>query len=543
MKRKTRILLILLVLLLAAGGLGLLWYNGTYVTIGGTQYRRDLTALDLSGQQISQPEKLAELKQLQTLNLCNTGLNGEYYDLLRQALPDCDIAWTPLFQGKAYPEDTAHLEISTLTIADVEALRWFPKLQTIDATACRDYDNLLVLMQKLPECEILYNVTVGGESCDQDTTFIQIQDADIAQLHAALPYLPRVNEILLTGALPEMADIQALAAAYPNAAIRWQGTWRGTPLDSEATRLDIRGIPLESAADAAALLAYLPRLETLDIRGCGLSAEEAEILTARFPAVTCYFRQELTIGEITVPTDAEEIDISGTPITAEEMEALLPYFTNLKKVIMCDCGIDNETMDALNRRHEDILFVWSVNLGPYVTVRTDITGFIPYKFHRNFSQEDLYNLRYCTELIALDVGHQNLTSCEFVRFMPKLKYLILADTDIQDLTPLTGLTDLVFLEIFMTYLTDYTPLLTLTNLKDLNLTATYGDPAIIAQMPWLERCWWGAVKHSKEQMTALQEACPDTQFVFNNYDSTGNGWRQGKYYYEMRDALDMFYLE
>lgn len=543
MKKKNRILPVVLAILLVAGILGLLWYNDTYLTIGGTPYRRDLTSLDLSGQQIWEPDKLAELKQLQTLNMENTGLTGEDYDLLRRALPNCTISWTPIFQGKPYPEDTARLEIAALSAGDVEALARFPKLQTVDATACQDYDNLLALTRRMPGCELFYSVTIGGEAYDQDTTFVQVSDADMAQLTTMLPYLPRVNELLLTGILPEMAEIRALAAIFPQTAIRWQGTYSGIALDSEATMLDLTDIPMESAEAVATLMAYLPQLETLDIRGCGLSAEEAEGLFAQFPAVTCYFRQELTIGEITVPTDAEEIDISGTAITAEEMEALLPYFTNLKKVVMCDCGIDNETMDALNRRHEDILFVWSVNLGPYVTVRTDISGFIPYKFHRDFSQEDLYNLRYCTELIALDVGHQNLTSCEFVQFMPKLKYLILADTDIQDLTPLTGLEDLVFLEIFMTYLTDYTPLLTLTNLKDLNLTATYGDHAIIAQMPWLERCWWGAMKHTKEQMAFLQEACPDTQFVFNNYDSTGNGWRQGKYYREMRDALDMFYIE
>ena len=542
MKKRTKSIILSVVFLLLLSAAAGFWYSSTYITIGGIRYRRDVAALDLSGQSLTDLEPLTRMTGLESLNLAYTGITGVQYTALRQALPECEITWTPIFQGVAYPEDTTRLEVTTLDLGDVQDLSWFPRLQTLNAVGCQDYAQLMLLAKALPDCEILYTVPLGEEVYDQDTTYLQLANTDIAQLRKLLPYLPQVKEILLTGTLPEMADIQSLSEICPNVLIRWQGTYRGFDLDSEATHFEI-GLPMKTAGEVTDLLAYLPQLEVLDIRHCDLPVEEVAALRRQFPQVQCLYQKNLTIGGITVSTYAEEIDISGASVTAEEMEALLPNFTNLRKVIMCDCGIDNETMDALNRRHQDILFVWNVTLGPYVTVRTDITGFIPYKFHRNFSQEDLYNLRYCTELIALDVGHQNLTNCEFVRFMPKLKYLILADTDIQDLSPLTGLTDLVFLEIFMTYLTDYTPLLTLTNLKDLNLTATYGDYRIIAQMPWLERCWWGAMPHTKEQMAYLQEACPNTQFVFNNYDSTGNGWRQGKYYYEMRDALDMFYLE
>lgn len=542
MKKKTKSVLLAVVFLLMLAAAAGFWYHSTYITIDGSRYRRDITSLDLSGQVLTEPEKLMDFTQLRQLELSNTGLSGERYDRLRQALPDCRIIWTPIFQGVAYPEDTTRLTVTTLDLGDVQDLARFPRLKTLNAVGCQDYAQLMLLAKTLPDCEILYTVPLGEDVYDQDTTYLQLANADIAQLQKLLPYLPQVKEILLTGELPEMADIQSLAEISPNAVIRWQGTYRGFDLYMEAIHFEI-GLPMKTAGEVAALLAYLPRLEVLDIRHCDLPVEEVAALCQQFPQVQCLYQKNLTIGGITVSTYAEEIDISGANITAEEMEALLPNFTNLRKVVMRNCGIDNETMDALNRRHQDILFVWDVNLGPYVTVRTDITGFIPYKFHRNFSQEDLYNLRYCTELIALDVGHQNLTNCEFVRYMPKLKYLILADTDIQDLTPLTGLENLVFLEIFMTYLTDYTPLPTLTNLKDLNLTATYGDYQIIAQMPWLERCWWGAMPLTKEQMAYLKESCPNTQFVFNNYESTGNGWRQGKYYYEMRDALDMFYLE
>ena len=210
---------------------------------------------------------------------------------------------------------------------------------------------------------------------------------------------------------------------------------------------------------------------------------------------------------------------------------------------MCNCGISNEDMDALNRRHEDIQFVWSVSLNGRATVRTDITGFITFKMGlKYFFEGELDNLRYCTEIVALDLGHQKISNCDFVAYMPNLKYLVLADTTISDLTPLEGLENLEFLEIFLTNVQDYTPLLKLTNLKDLNLAWTYGDYKIIAQMPWLERCWWGGKWHNQETRDYLTEHCPNTLFEFDDGESTGSGWRDGDLYYEMRDALGMFYM-
>jgi pyruvate,orthophosphate dikinase len=69
-----------------------------------------------------------------------------------------------------------------------------------------------------------------------------------------------------------------------------------------------------------------------------------------------------------------------------------------------------------------------------------------------------------------------IKNCDFVAFMPHLKYLILADTKVTDLTPLTGLKELAFLELFMLDIKDYAPLESLTGLEDLNLYYTFGDP-------------------------------------------------------------------
>ena len=526
---------------LAAGvAVGAYLYNAAYVTIDGTRYSRELTELDLSGIQLTDVDKLAKFPLLTELNLSGTGISGEEFDQIQQALPDCRITWTPIFQGTAFSADTQSLRIRTLSPEDVEVLEDFPQLKTVIATDCRDYDNLLTLAQRLPECRVLYNVTLGEQSYHQDTVRAEIPDGEIAQAETLIRYLPKLESILFTGKVPPLAELQALVSAHPQKSIDWEVSILGMDLTSNTEVLDLTAKDLSSGADVEAVLPYLPGTKTVIL--CGTAVPQEDILALRDAYPDVDFVWDLTIGNTTVRTDAEEIDISGNTMTPEDIEALLPYFINLKKVVMCDCGIDNESMDALNRRHEDIKFVWSVYVGSK-RVRTDITSFIPFKLYVDYFVEgELYNLRYCTDIVALDLGHQRISTCDFVAFMPNLKYLIIADTPIMDISPLANLENLVYLEMFLTYAQDYTPLLTLKNLKDLNLAWTYGDYKIIAQMPWLERCWWGGKWHNQETRDYLTQHCPNTLFEFDDGESTGSGWRQGKHYYDMRDALGMFYM-
>ena len=48
-------------------------------------------------------------------------------------------------------------------------------------------------------------------------------------------------------------------------------------------------------------------------------------------------------------------------------------FSRLEKVVMCNCGVSNEDMDALNKKYEDVRFVWSVRFSIW-TLRTDATN-------------------------------------------------------------------------------------------------------------------------------------------------------------------------
>ena len=467
--------LILPVLALLIGGIaGCRIYNARFVTVNGARYEKDIQFLDLQYQNVS----------------------AETYDALCTALPDCEILWTPSFQGAQYPMDTRELTVSSLSAEDILALDHFPHLETIHAEACTDYENLMALSLHRPQCRVLYQIQVNGREYRQDATFARFPNADPELLKTVLPCLPKLERILLTDTLPERAAMEDLQAAFPEIQVCWQlDRFFGLLLDSGNETLDLTDIPLTDTAELEEALSWLPNVKQVILCGTGLTQAQIDLLMDAHPDITFTF--DLTFETVTFRTDAEEIDLSWIKTTPSAVEALLPYCSNLKKVVMVGCGIDNELMDQLNRRYEDIKFVWQVSVGPKY-VRTDITSFIPFKLYVDYFVEgELDNLKYCTDIVALDLGHQKINTIDFVAYMPNLKYLIIADTQVMDISPLEGLENLEFLEMFLIYSQDYTPLLSLKNLKDLNLAWTYGDYKIIAQMPWLERCWWGGKWHNQ----------------------------------------------
>ena len=471
--RKKILLIALAILLLSAGTLLICQtgrYQSGYVTIDGRHYPQGSSFLDLSGGPVGQLERLTQFPNLTRLNLRRTGLTAKQYEDLRAALPDCEIQWSPLFQGRYYPDNITTITLTELQAEEIPLLDHFPNLHTVNAAGCRDYAALLQLQQHRPDCTVFYDVSLGGQDWNQSAESLVLTDADTPSILQQLAFLPAVKNVLLTGTLPTPEDLTLLRETYPRIDFQWQVEICGVIADGTVTELDLSGIRMDSP---------------------------------------------------------------------EAVEAALQYLPNLERVIMSGCGIPNEEMDALNHRHRDIQFIWTVDIGPYLKLRTDSTAFIPIKHNVWVTDEDLVNLRYCTEMICLDLGHHDITRCDFLAYMPKLKYLVLADTPIADISPITACKELIFLELFLTKVTDYTPLLELTKLEDLNLCYTHGRKEVLMQMTWLKRLWWSP---AAGKQPALSRALPDTLINVTTGSSTGGVWRKGQNYYDMRDLLGMYYM-
>lgn len=389
---------------------------------------------------------------------------------------------------------------------------------------------------------VVFSAGSAAPDC-AELTLTAVTAEDIP-LFASLPELRRLtvtdtDDVLLLGALRAALPEETELICSPSLGGKRYSS------DTEELAPGKAGL---TAAELNAALPLFPKLRAADMRGAKLTTEEKLSVTAANPDVELHWTAELLGAEYDGFT--EELDFSGTEMeNADALEKALPLFPRLKKVIMCDCGIPDEEMDALNRRHADVRFVWTVYFGRVYHLRTDETRFIASLFenkqsnYSNLSNEEVMKLRYCTDMEALDVGHMTYSTCEFCRYMPKLKWLILADTNVEDISPLAGLQGLYYLELFVTQVKDATPLLSCPKLRHLNLCYCPTDPAPIMQMTDLERLWFMSPYLTYQNILDLEAALPDTHTELGRTGaSTGGSWRRDPVYYQMRDAFDAFYL-
>lgn len=484
-------------------------------------------------------------KSSQRLDLRGQDISLTDYLDIAEKFPDCPIYWDVPLGDRKFPSYSASITVSALHGQDFKTLDYFPDLAALDASGCREYEALEAYRQSHPQCSVKFTLPLGGQEYPNDAERITVTNADPEALNALLPYFYQLNRVELTGTLPERDALKPLLAAFPGINFCWEDG--GLSMESSTVYLNL-GPEQRDAEEIFRLAELLPNLREIRMGGAALGRTDLEDLAARLPGVLLL--QDVAFDDRSISTDSEEIDLSGLPLTVPEVEKMMVCFPKAKRYILCGCGIDDETMDALNRKYEDIRFVWSVRI-KNVDVRTDTKWFYPFKYYREMTvnEEDLYPLRYCTDIEALDIGHMgDVKTCEWLRYMPNMKYLILVETGITDISPVGTLKNLVFLEIFTTNITDYTPLLNCTALEDLNLGKTYGDPAPIMKMTWLKNLWWMGIEGNTRYSYAntpqkLREALPNTTMKFYlETPNVDNGWRQLQNYYDMRDLMDVFYL-
>ena len=185
--------------------------------------------------------------------------------------------------------------------------------------------------------------------------------------------------------------------------------------------------------------------------------------------------------------------------------------------------------------------VWTVRLGPSIALRTDKDNFMPNHFGvGQFFDDYTVNLKYCEDMVCLDLGHMTMHTIDFVTYMPKLKYLILAWTEVQYIEPIRTCKNLIWLELDNSCIRDYSPLVDCTALEDLNIGKTFCDITPILQMTWLKNLYM-IFGNSGDAWKASQ-ALPNTHVVASGDATVGGGWRRLPNYYAMRDALHMYYM-
>ena len=236
------------------------------------------------------------------------------------------------------------------------------------------------------------------------------------------------------------------------------------------------------------------------------------------------------------PKNAEYIDLGDTVVRDfDALEAFLDQMPALKQVDMWETQIQAEDCDRLAARYPDMKWGWTMVLkGKDHThlIRTDYTSWST--LHNNTSSHhgsgDFSILKYCWNLMALDIGHNSVTDLDFLYDLPNLRVLIVACNEVTDITPLSRLENLEYAELFKNNITDLSPLEHLEHLLDLNICFNHVENwDALMGLKSLKRLWiYSSQVYNREPpetvVGQLKEALPDTLVDAVHYSTAGK-WR------------------
>lgn len=367
-----------------------------------------------------------------------------------------------------------------------------------------------------------------GAAAETVGTFAPAAVPSAAELDAILNTFENLTVLDLRALAPDREAVAALTALAPAVNVQWTDEVFGLSESAWET------VPLSSPATADAVKTYLscfPHLQEADLMAAGLSEAEGDALCAAFP--TAALRRMAFLNGKSFDSFSESIDLNGARIDdyAAFAEAV-GYFPKLRHLDLCDCSLSNEELAALRSRYPEAGVVWLIRFGRWAC-RTDAVAFSTmqsgYTTFRLTSQM-VSGLQYCTDLIALDLGHNGIDDLSWLEPLQNLQLLILSDNRMKDITPLASLKKLKYVEVFMTPIRDISALGELPELLDVNLCITYvTDLSPLLNCKKLERIWIGHQTQdycTKESLQAVLEAFPDAQYDLLSVSCTNRGWRE-----------------
>ena len=223
---------------------------------------------------------------------------------------------------------------------------------------------------------------------------------------------------------------------------------------------------------------------------------------------------------------AERVDFGA----AGDVQTVCDYLSahpDVRYADMYESELTREEMALLAEQFPNVNFGWTLHIGDH-TLRTDATAFST--LHNNKSKthtsEDFDVLRYCYNLLALDLGHNDIDDISFLSELPQLRVLILGRNRIEDISVLAQLTQLEYAELFSNRIRDVSALSELTGLLDLNLTNNpVQSLAPLHGMTALERLWCGMNDNlTRFGILTMRDSVPGIEIDSESHP-TGGTWR------------------
>lgn len=345
-----------------------------------------------------------------------------------------------------------------------------------------------------------------------------------------------------------------LLLSLPAQAEQTQPTVLGVAVPAEGGTLDLTGLAKVQENQAATLIAELtacPEVTEVNLRGVSMSNKTRAQLVEALPQVR--FLWSVQFGnKVTVDTDTNVIDLD-TPygqLKLSEIAAALKCLPGEHTVLMNKYRPNPDTMySMLIKEFPNVDFHWTMHWficdGRAVDLKSDATAFSTLKGRqepRYTAKMLMEKLQYFPDLLAIDVGHNNVSDLSFLLNWPKLKRLICIDSKVPvtDISPLAQLPDLEYIELFMQDITDLTPLANHTKLLDLNLCHNdVSDLTPLYSCVNLERLYISYnPRLTQAEIDAFKAALPNCHVETETWGSTDAGWREHPRYQVIKKSFE-----
>lgn len=445
-----------------------------------------------------------------------------------------------IIAGEEVKSDVTELSLSNKTISDISNFSQLENLVLLDIRECViEPEDVFLLQAQMPQCEILWSVNVNATLVESTVSGLDMTNTSITDVNSlinSISYLSNLKFINLEGARISVQDYKMLIEEFSDIEIIYNVNIYNISVDVDDKEIDLTNVEFIDASEVFNILDYFSELEIVNFGNHPVIDKIKDDFIERYPNINFIWNIEL-LGD-TISSASTKLDISNRAI--DDYDVLFntfKYLPNLEYVDMCDCNLSNLQMEELNVAYPNTKFVWKVIVGRW-EMRTDIKAFstgnrsktewqIYISDNGRLTDNNIGNIKYCSDLIALDIGHQrNISNLEFLKQLPDLKYLIIADTGVTDMSPIANLSKLEYLEMFLTEISDFSPLLNLPNLYHLNCCLVeVEDVDVFIQMKQLKNLWISQCGLDQTQLEILENELPQCRIESNAPHSTAAGWR------------------
>lgn len=449
------------------------------------------------------------------------------------------------FECGEFAPSTEDLSL-TVKAYELPLLDGFENLKAVDFNNSTCYEEIAAWAEAHPQVDVRCAVALPNG----DTVQLMIDSLDLSGLShqqagpmaEALKLLPKLSRVELgksSGTENDLLfdDLALLRASNPTVSFicdDYRFVALGQTVSLNDTQIDLSAIAPEDVPTAMNLVSMMPKLEYIELGKEGGSLRWEDILQFQrvFPEIEQHY--EFSLYGQTFNIDVETMDFSFQPITdnGESLRKVLPYLMRLNYVDMDSCGISNERMAAMQAEFPNVKLVWRVFFGYAYTLRTDEERLLASKVSQggNLNQNDLADLKYCTDLKYLDLGHNiNITDLSFLSSLTKLEVVILAMNNFTDISPLANSHNIEYLELYTSKLESVEPLRNMTKLRHLNIGCTNVSDISPLYGLELERLWIGCITPvPAEQVEEMQALHPDCQIDTGVVDPSDGLWRYAR---------------